>query len=154
MSYKIGLDTIWLRPTERIAHTEYCSHWPLIRQITGLDPKTDKNALRRFYDAWEIDFIWSVNDGPVPWSEKGRVTDMGHAEFLEDGSDKREAKPCPFKNAEDVLAFDAVKEYGLPDMKELVGYYERFYQEGQKEHPELIFTGALSLNRVMNLSLF
>jgi hypothetical protein len=142
MSYKIGLDTIWLRPTDRLAHTEYCTNWALIRRVTGLDPKTDPKALRLFSDAWEIDFIWNINDGPISWSERGRVTDMGHAEFLENGSDKREVKPCPFKNPEEVLGFDAVKEYGLPDMGELVGFYEKHYQDSQKENPGQVFTGG------------
>ena len=142
MSYKVGIDTIHLRPTDRLAHTEYCSNWALIRKVTGLDPKTDKNAMRLFNDAWGIDFIWSTNDGPVPWQDRGRVTDMGHAEFLEDSSDKRNIKPCPFKDSEDVLSFDAVKEYGLPDMDELVNYYEKCYQDWKRNNPEQVFPGG------------
>ena len=142
MSYRIGIDTIHLRSTDRLAHTEYCSNWALIRKVAGLDPKTDKNAARRFNNAWDIDFIWATNDGPIPWSERGRVTDMGHAEFLEDGSDKRNINPCPFKNLEEVLSFDAVEEYGLPDMDELVAYYEKYYQDSQKEYPEQVFPGG------------
>ena len=142
MSYKIGIDTVYLRPTDRLAHTEYCSNWNLIRQVTGLDPKTDQKAVRLFNENWEIDVIWNTNDGPIPWSQRGRVTDMGHAEFLEDGSDKRDIKPCPFKNAEEVLDFDAVKEYGLSDMEELVAFYENHYQDGQKENPGQVFTGG------------
>ena len=46
MSYSIGWDTINLRPTPRIAHTEYCSNWALIRKVTGLDPKTNPDAKR------------------------------------------------------------------------------------------------------------
>lgn len=143
MSYRLGIDTIHLRPTERIAHTEYCSNWALMRKVTGLDPRTDeKNAVRMFRDAWDIDFIWTTNDGPVPWSARGRVTDMGHAEFVEDGSDKRDIVPCPFKDPEDVLSFDAVKEYGLSDMNELVAYYEKHYQGGKVANPEQIFPGG------------
>jgi len=142
MSYKIGIDTIHLRPTERVAHTEYCSNWPLIRKVTGLDPKINKNAERLFNNAWDFDFIWHTNNGSVPWEERGRVTDMGHAEFFEDGSDKREIKPCPFKTSEEVLEFDAVEEYGLPDMEELVKFYEKLYQDKQEENPEQIFTGG------------
>lgn len=136
MSYQIGIDTIWLRPTERIAHTEYCSNEPLIRAVTGSDPKV------KFHDAWEFDFHWSTNDGPVGWEQRGRVTDMGHAEFLEDGRDKRETIYCPFKNPEEVLTFDAVKEYGRPDMEELVAYYEQCYQKSQRENPEQVCPGG------------
>jgi phosphohistidine swiveling domain-containing protein len=50
---------------------------------------------------------------------------MGHGEFEAGGGDRREPKPSPFRTVEEVYAFDAVAEYGLPDMKELVAYYER-----------------------------
>jgi hypothetical protein len=134
MSYQIGWDTLNLRPTPRLAHTEYCSSDPIIREAT-------KDG-RSFHDAWDFDFIWSSNDGPVPWGERGRVTDMGHAEFLEGGRDRRESKPSPFKDAADVLAFDAVKEYGLPDFDALVAYYEDHYRTSQAANPNQVFPGG------------
>ncbi|MCP4644441.1 MAG: hypothetical protein GY851_28620 [bacterium] len=135
MSYEIGMDTIHLRPTPRLAHTEYCSHNELIKSVTD-------EAGVPFEDAWDFDFIWSVNDGEVAWADRGRSTDMGHAEFLEGGTDRREAKECPFTDPEQVLEFDAVEEYGLPDFDELVAYYERSYREGREAHPNQVFTGG------------
>lgn len=135
MSYRIGIDTIHLRPCQRLAHTEYCSNDPLRRQLaasTGLP----------FEDAIEMDLIWNTNDGPVEWSKRGRVTDMGHAEFLEGGVDKRPPKPCPFTSVEEVLEFDAVKEYGLPNMRELASFYENHYRENQEHWPNQVFTGG------------
>lgn len=134
MSYEIGLKAIHLEPAERLAHTEYCSNDALQRSFTS--------GGNSFEDAIEMDFIWNVNDGPVPWSERGRVTDMGHAEFLEGGVDRRDAKPSPFQDPGQVLEFDAVAEYGLPDFDELVAYYERSYREGQAAHPNQVFTGG------------
>jgi hypothetical protein len=158
MSYRIGIDTLNLRPTPRLAHTEYCSHDPLIRAVTGapaphpaLPPKKGAQCVsphvtapggRGFEDAWEFDFIWHSDDGPVPWGRRGRVTDMGHAEFLEGGVDKRAPGVCPFKSVEEVLEFDAVKEYGLPDFAELAAYYEESYQESQAAHPNQVFPGG------------
>ena len=135
MSYRIGMDTLNLKPTERLAHTEYCSHDALRRALTN-------DGARSFEDAVDADFIWSTNDGPVPWGERGRVTDMGHAEFLEDGVDKRQPGTCPFTDPEQVLAFDAVEEYGLPDMDGLVAYYEKHYRETQKAYPDQVFPGG------------
>lgn len=134
MSYQIGIDTIHLRPTERIAHTEYCSNDRLKEAVTPPGG--------RFEDAWQYDFLWSVNDGPTPWGERGRVTDMGHAEFLEGGVDRRAPKTCPFAGPEDVLAFDAVEEYGLPEYGGLVEYYERHYRETQEARADQVFTGG------------
>jgi len=135
MSYRIGLDTIFLRPTERIAHTEYCSNDALIRALLP-------DGAGCLDDALDLDFIWCTNDGPVPWSERGRVTDMGHAEFLENGRDKRPPKPSPFRDAEDVLAFDAVAEYGLPDFDSLAAYYEKSHREFQAARPNQVVTGG------------
>ena len=135
MSYEIGIGAVNLRPGPRPAHTEYCDHEPLMRAV-------EEASGRSFRDAWDIDLIWSTNDGPVPWSERGRVTDMGHAEFMEGGVDRREARPSPFTEVGQVLEFDAVGEYGLPDEDDLVGFYEDHYGRSQAEHPEQVFTGG------------
>lgn len=138
MSYQIGMDTINLRPTPRLAHTEYCSHDHLIRAVMA----APENQGKSFNDAWDFDFIWYSNDGPVGWGDRGRVTDMGHAEFLEGGVDKRQPKASPFKSPEQVLEFDAVKEYGLPDFAKLVAYYEDTYQKSQAANPNQVFPGG------------
>ncbi len=142
MSYEIGIKTMRLELTERLAHTEYCSNYALVRSVTGLDPRTDGDAWRKFNEAWQIDMLWVTNDGPVGWGKRGRITDMGHAEFLEGGIDRRDSIYCPFKDVEEVLSFDAVEEYGLPDMDELVRYYEDFYRRGQSSNPNQVFTGG------------
>ena len=134
MSYQIGMDTILLKPTARLAHTEYCAHEDLIKVVTG--------GTGSFTERWQFDFLWSTNDGPVEWAQRGRVTDMGHAEFLKNGADKREAQPCPFTDAEQVLEFDAVREYKLPELNSLVAYYEKWYQDTQKSNPEQVVTGG------------
>ena len=103
MSYEIGIQTLRLEPTERLAHTEYCSNYALVRAVTGLDPKTDGSAWQVFHDTWDIDLLWVTNDGPKSWSGRGRVTDMGHAEFLEGGIDRRDTIYCPFRDVEEVL---------------------------------------------------
>jgi hypothetical protein len=140
VSYQIGIDTIHLRPTPRLAHTEYCDSEPLIRAVTG-EAGAEWNT-PAFNDAWEIDLQFVTHDGPVLWSERGRTTDMGHAEFLDGGRDFRAVKPCPFKSAAEVWAFDAVREYGLPDMDKLVAYYEKYYRDGQAANPRQVFTGG------------
>ncbi len=134
MSYRIGMSAIRLEPAERIAHTEYCSNDALRRALTADG--------RAYEDAMELDFLWSTNDGPVSWGERGRVTDMGHAEFLEHGVDKRPPRPSPFTDPEQVLEFDAVEEYGLPEFDALVEFYERHYGESQSACPHQVFTAG------------
>lgn len=142
MSYDIGINTIRLNPARRLGHTEYCSSYSLVSAVTGLDPRTDPGAWGRFFDAWQFDFQWSTNDGPVPWSQRGRATDMGHAEFLEGGVDRRDTVTCPFGDVEEVLTFDAAEEYGLPGMDELVAYYENAYRSSQDANPGQVITGG------------
>ncbi len=141
MSYQIGIDTLHLRPTPRLAHTEYCSNEALKQAVTGISDE-GREREREFYRRWDIDFIWSTNDGPEPWEERGRTTDMGHSEFLEGGVDLRQPQECPFKDPEEALSFDAVAEYGLTDMDTLVAYYERTYQDARAAFPDQVFTGG------------
>ena len=139
MSYEIGWQAINLQTPERVGHTEYCSHPLLAKHLTGVDPREDESGWVKFYDAINMDFIWSINDGP-PW--QGRVTNMGHAEFQEGGTDYDDAVNCPFKSPEEVLSFNPVEEYGIPDIDERAAYYEQAYRDGQAEHPNQIFTGG------------
>lgn len=141
MSYQIGIDALRLRPTPRLAHTEYCSNDALKRAVTGI-AEGGVAREREFMHRWEIDFIWSTNEGPEPWSTRGRTTDMGHSEFLEGGVDLRQPKVCPFKDVEDVLSFDAVAEYGLTDFDTLVRFYEQSYQQARAAFPDQVFTGG------------
>ncbi|NUQ70198.1 MAG: hypothetical protein HUU17_05185 [Chthonomonadales bacterium] len=142
MSYEIGMAAMRLEMAERIGHTEYHSNYALIRAVTGKEPTTDPDAWRAFNDAWEIDLIWSTNDGPTDWALRGRVTDMGHAEFLEHGADWRDTVTCPFATVDEVLAFDAVSEYGLPDFEELVRFYEQAHRSAQTANPNQIHTAG------------
>ena len=89
----------------------------------------------------EYDFIWSTDNGPEPWSERGRTTDMGHSEFVR-GHGSASAQECPFQTVEEAWAFDAVAEYGFTDYKKLADYYEGRYQRTRKRYPEQVWTGG------------
>ena len=142
MSYDIGMRTLRLQPTDRVAHTEYCDHLALVRAVAGRDPSADHRAWQTFYDAWDIDFLWRTNHGLVDWARAGRTTDMGHAEFMEGGVDRRESMVSPFSDVEQVLTFDAAEEYGLPDMQDLIAFYEKDYQKARREHAQQVCTGG------------
>ena len=135
MSYRIGIDAINLKSSSRLAHTEYCSNQDLIDRV-------ERETGKRFDSAWEFDFCWFSDDGPGDWFARGRATDMGHAVFLKGGTDRREPKPCPFRDAEEVLAFDAVAEYGLDDDAGLAAYYEKRHQETKKWAGDQVVPGG------------
>ena len=142
MSRLIGTQALRLQAPERLAHTEYCSNYALVKAVTGADPTTDGNAWEEFYNAWQLDILWNTDDGPIPWSQRGRTTDMGHAEFLEGGVDRRDTVACPFASVEEALEFSAVEEYGLPDFDELVRHYEDTHDAAQRAHPNQVVTGG------------
>ncbi len=144
MSRQIALDTISLKPTPRLAHTEYSLdyHTDYVTHLTGLPP-SDPRRTARLYERWGIDFLRSTNDGlHGDWGAYGRSTDMGHAEYAADGSDLRQPSHCPFKTVDDVWAFDAVAEYGLPAFAEQVAAYEASVQATRQAYPEQLATGG------------
>lgn len=144
MSRDIARNAIHLRPNPRIAHTEYSVstyHDGVLDAVLGTRVSKAEDA-RRLHDLWDIDFLFGVNDGPVGWGQRGRVSDMGHADYAAGGSDRREHMACPFADPEEVLEFHAVKEYGLPDFAELVRFYEDAYQRNLAANPNQLCTGG------------
>ena len=143
MSRETALDNIHLRPTSRWGHTEYSLeyHGAYLAKHTGLAPE-DSGLVPRAYDRFAFDFLWSTNDGLIDWGKAGRVTDMGHASYAADGSDQRAPAECPFKTPEEVWAFDAVEEYGLPDFDKQVEAYEKTIQDARARVPGQLKTGG------------
>ncbi|HOL66183.1 MAG TPA: uroporphyrinogen decarboxylase family protein [bacterium] len=143
MAREVALDNIFLRQSCRWAHTEYSLmyHREYFSRRTGLAPQ-DPAFSRAIYDVTECDFIFMTNDGLVDWSQTGRVTDMGHAVYARDGSDRRQPSASPFQAVEEVWSFDAVAEYGLPDFQEQVSAYEKLYQDYQRDYPGQLTTGG------------
>ena len=143
MSYERGLKGLRLEMPERIPHTEYCSNAALVRHLTGLDitksPEEGHRAWQKFYEITDYDFFWNRNDGPE-W--QGRVTSMGHAEFLEGGSDFSKKIFCPFSTEEEVLSFDPVREYGLPDVKERAKLFQESIDFNRREFPMGVWPGG------------
>jgi hypothetical protein len=133
VSRQLGLDAFFLRSTPRIAHTEY-----------SLDYHASlyKKSVRELYDAWDLDFIWCTDDGPIAWEKAGRCTDMGHGEYAAGGGDRRPATSCPFRSPQEVLDFDPLREYGLPSRRELVRFYEGSHRKRSDESPNQLFSGG------------
>ncbi|NLE67394.1 MAG: hypothetical protein GX608_08240, partial [Lentisphaerae bacterium] len=142
MSRSLALDNICLRPARSWGHTEYSLnyHKEFLAKRTGLVPE-DADCLKRAYDRFRFDFLFVNNDGLVAW-DKGRLTDMGHADYAADGSDQRPPRPCPFSTPEEVWAFDAVEEYGLPDFNEQVAAYENQARLLRNTYPNQLCTGG------------
>ena len=142
-SRQIALDNIWLKPAARWGHTQYSLeyHKEYLERHTGI-AEDSMERLRRGYDRLGMDFLWHTQDGLVDWGKAGRVTDMGHASYATDGSDLRQPVTSPFATEEEVWAFDAVGEYGLPDFEEQVRGYEGILQAARQAFPNQLTTGG------------
>ena len=154
MSYERALAALRLEMPEAIPHCEYVSNRNLIFEMTGLDidAKSGKKitvmgeeyfeevhlAFKKFYEMTDQDFFWHSEELPL----KGRTTSMGHAEFLEGGTDFNDNIFCPFKTADDVLNFDPVAEYGLPDVDECVKKFQGTLDFNRKEFPMGLWPGG------------
>lgn len=143
MSKQRALDSINLKGATNWAHTEYSLeyHRPYLARRCGR-ATDDPDLIRLAYEHFGFDFLWSTNDGLVDWAKTGRVTDMGHAVYAADGSDQRLAAQSPFETPEEVWAFDAVAEYGLPDADEQVSAYEESIQKARVRYPNQLTTGG------------
>jgi len=151
------MDCINIKKTSRPGHTGYSLnyHTELVRKVvTGEMVRRgrvkDASEVRElpsdagslFNDAWDFDFNWGTHDGLVDWGAAGRVTDMGHAEYAEQGADYRRESASPFKTEEEVWAFDPMKEYGVAPFDTLVTEYEKAYQFWMAGNPNQVNTGG------------
>lgn len=143
MSVQTALDNILLRPGPRWAHTEYSMgyHHAYMEKVAGVAADHPEFNVRA-HRALQFDFNWSTNDGLVDWGKTGRITDMGHAVYAADGSDQRQPQESPFHTVEEVWAFDAVAEYGLPDRAAQIAEYEQMVQNARRQYPEQLTTGG------------
>jgi hypothetical protein len=143
VSREIALNNIRLEPCARWARTEYSLdyHPEFLASTTGLKPD-DARLLSAGHEALGLDFIWRTHNGLFDWSQKGRTTDMGHAAYAVDASDQRQNKPSPFASEEEVWAFDAIEEYGLPDFDDQVAAYQKLHDDALRNYPEQLTTGG------------
>jgi len=128
MSYERGMAAIRLACPPLVPHTQYIAHPRIARLLSGLpDGHPDQEGVYR--RKLDLDFIWTT-DGP---ELAGRLTNMGHGIYQADGSDYDAAVSYPFGDVEEVLCFDPVAEYGLPDVERQSETYQAMWRQQQDE---------------------
>lgn len=142
MSYQDGWDALNLRMPSRVPRTEYSleSHWEVARFITGInvnnrsDDETKQKASRALIKAFNYDFIWSVYSYKQVFGDKR--TDMGHAVYVNDGSDfKSKGKPL-FDDPEEALKMDPWELYGHVDEKKAIADFNEDYKHNCEAYPD------------------
>lgn len=142
MSFKRGMAALNLEYTDKIPRMEFFDHDEMIKKLTGIDSRDterQKDIGPAIAKALDYDYIWSIYEMPVA---KGRITKMGHAVWNNiDGQDNELI--CPFTNEDEVLDFDPVEEYGIPDRKLMVEEFGRNYRDGQfANYTDAVFPGG------------
>ncbi len=126
MSYEYGRAAIFMEKTDKVPRTEYSAHnhWGLVKEVTGIDTdilENRPNASKEFIKAWDYSLFWNT------WIHRqylknGRITDMGHAVYMESSkgeSDFSKSVTQPFKDVDEAINLNCVKEYGIFEKVEL-----------------------------------
>ena len=159
MSFQDGWAALNSEMPMRVPRTEYSVdyyHYDLMRVVTGIDVNQHssddirKKAIFEFRKAWNYDFIWStlIHGG----SEFGKYfTSMGHASFASDSSDINTKLTQPFKEPEDVLAFDPWEALGPKDQGELIRRFEEHYKANVEAYPDAVNMTGIYITLVSGL---
>jgi hypothetical protein len=136
MSYESGWKALNLQDQPCVPRTEYTIqsyHWEALKKITGIDTDLEANrpaATLAFVKKWDYAFMWCTYVSHQFHSRNGgRVTDMGHAVYTDNGSDMRQSQKSPFEDINEIWKLDFHKEYGEFDQQALVKEFEAQYKE-------------------------
>jgi hypothetical protein len=149
MSYTDGWAAINLEKPARVPRTEYSTgmHWELINAVTGSalndsSSPAEKNAAALKFNSseyWNMDFIWQT-DIHASYLDNRR-TDMGHAVYKADGSDRRDISACPFASPEEVFALDFDATYEPLNTSELINKFNTQFHPIQEANDAVCMNG-------------
>ncbi len=145
MAYKDGWAALNLEMPRRVPRTE-CSaddyHFELVKAVTGINVDVDSSdevkqqASEAFVRAWNYDILLGSLIGREIFGDL--QTNMGHAEYAATGRDFDPDLRSPFKDVEEVLAFDPWQAYGEIDQRALARRFEEHYQERCRRYPTTV----------------
>lgn len=144
MSFQDGWSAINLQMPKRVPRTEYSvdGHWELVTKVTGIPVTVEspdaikKQAQSAFVGPahWNFDFFWStlISSGDLgKWR-----TNMGHAVYAAGGVDYNNRIASPFKEVEDVLAFDPLESLPHIDIKQATKRFEEHFRRNAEARPD------------------
>ena len=157
MSYEDGWAAINLEMPPRVPRTEYSAsrHWELVNAVTGSNVTPENRqeeqsaASAAFVKAWNYDYWWSI----LAFNDvlDACRTNMGHAEYAAGAVDRCDTIGCPFSTPEEVLSFDPVATYGVPDHAATVKRYEEHYRENCRQFPDAVNSTGIYITLVSGL---
>jgi hypothetical protein len=135
MSYQDGWAALHLEMPDRVPHTEYSieMHLELIKRLLNIpltpqDSDVKKNqAGVALAKELNFDFIWSILTHNQIFGE--HRTSMGHASYMEAGTDFDSKTFQLFEDPEDAFAFDPFALYGIRDKRLLTAEYDKHFDQ-------------------------
>ena len=135
MSFEDGWKAVNLEMPERIPRfdpsaAEY--HWDLVNAVCGTTLSVDSppserlEGTRAFLKAWDFSIYPAPLIGRDELSKKH--TNMGHASYAQNGRDYDDQVQCPFKDIDEVFAFDPWETYGSRDGQDLIDRFNDHYR--------------------------
>jgi hypothetical protein len=134
VSYERGIAAIRLQAPREIPHTQYVTHPRWLEALRSRAGSPDAD----FAELLDFDLLWHTD---TPAGLGGRWTDMGHGDWIGDGSDLRPARPSPFVELEEIFRLDPFAEYGRVDHARQVEAYRAWYA-GQRRR-DCVVPGGL-----------
>lgn len=149
MSYQDGLAAMNLEMPPRVPRFEPDAdrHWKLVSAVTGIPvgpesgPDEKLAAQAAFHRAWNIDLCLSALIFSDEFGEQR--TRMGHASYEAAGEDYDNRIVCPFKEPEEVLAFDPWEAFGAKDPSEIVRRFNAHYAALEARFPTMVRTSGV-----------
>lgn len=157
MSYERGMAALNLEMPPQVPRTEYSAefHWDLVKAVTGIDVSPHDSAEKQaaasaaFRREWDYDLVWNIL---LHCQELDACrTDMGHAEYAAEGSDRRESVRCPFSDPDEVLAFRPMEVYGPCDVRHMTSRFEADYQTQREQVPDAVTMTGIYITLVSGL---
>lgn len=142
MSYADGWAALNLQKPPRIPRTEASVNYFVMSAVTGIDVnvrspgETQLEAVQKFVKAWNYDMLFGCAVGYDILQKK--YTSMGHAVYDQFGIDYDEKIFCPWKDVEEVFAFDPWEIYGPLDRKAMTDRFNGHYRGQVAAFPDLV----------------
>lgn len=143
MCYERGLASIRLEESDRVAQVEFISHTGFVSKISGINPlKQPEEALRRTYDALDLDMIWATWDPVHPWNAVGRESFESRTDSWSKAFPTTWRTVFNVKTVEEVLEFNPLEEWRIPSQGELMELFRREHSAKQGFYRNQVVPGG------------
>jgi hypothetical protein len=145
MCYERGLAALRLEEYDRVAQIEFLAHTGFLYRVSNVDPiKQPEEALRRTYDALDLDMVWGTWDPIHPWD----IFERRKNSFKERTDSWSLALPTTWRTAynvksvEEVLEFNPFEAWDIIDQDKLEEIFKEEHSKRQRFYRNQVVPGG------------